>query len=446
MVIVPNIGMFDICLGLIYLIVIYFVAYRYQQRKIKSHPEYRYFLWGISAKVLGGISFALTYIYFYKGGDTFLYFKIAENIREHFSVNVIESFNLLITSFQDLDALDYNPFGKGNHYYERNTTWIFARFLFIVNVLSFGSYLVSSIMLSIISFIGLWLGFIAISRLYPIARKMMFIPFFLIPTAMFWSSGILRDTLVISVFGLLLYSCSNFFVHKKRRFTNAIISLAGLLVLLFLKPISLFILTPCLIVWGLSYLIKRKFSLQKKLIIILLCIMLTSCVGYFVNKTVLIKNSKYQVEHLMSTLKGFQTIHPDYPIPESVYSLGEMDYTFKGVFFKIHQAINVTFFRPYFWEVGSIGTLIAAIESFLLPLFLILILISVKGRILKPIIINKDVIFLLLFSITYAAVTGLSAYNFGALTRFKIPSVLFFCIALIIIYQNNKSTGVKKED
>lgn len=66
MVVIPNIGLFDLGLGLIYLFLIYFFAFRYQQKKILINPEYRYFLFGLSTKIVGSIAFVLISLYYYQ--------------------------------------------------------------------------------------------------------------------------------------------------------------------------------------------------------------------------------------------------------------------------------------------------------------------------------------------------------------------------------------------
>ena len=161
--------------------------------------------------------------------------------------------------------------------------------------------------------------------------------------------------------------------------------------------------------------------------------------GYVLNETVLINNSNYQFGNLMHTLKGFQTIHPDYPNAKSIYAVSEMEYTPLGLFFKIPEALQVTFFRPYLWEVSSFSMLVAGIESLLLLIFSLIVLFAFRLMAFKIIIQNKEIVFLLLLALSYAVLTGLSASNFGALSRFKIPAVLSLSVALILIYDNKKA-------
>jgi len=76
---IPNIGLFDWVLGFIYLFFIYFFAFLYKNKKIKTNPEYKYFILGLTAKLLGGIFFAIISVYYYKGGDTFVFLMLEKD-------------------------------------------------------------------------------------------------------------------------------------------------------------------------------------------------------------------------------------------------------------------------------------------------------------------------------------------------------------------------------
>ena len=442
MVTLPNIGLFDVGLSLVYLVIIYFFAVRCQKNKIEDNPEFRYFLFGLSTKIIGSITFVIVSMYYYQKGDTFLYFQIAEDLRSHLFENFEETISLIFTPYHDLTTFEYNPLEQYNYYYERSSTWFFSRIVFIFNVLSFGSYLVSSILFGVTSFIGLWLGYRTMCKLYLQATKMMIIPFFLIPTALIWSSGILKDTIVMGVIGLLLFIFSNVCIYKKKILSNLLLSIVCFFLLLFLKPILLLILAPCLILWGLSYLLRNTLSFKRKITLVITFFLIAISLWFLINKTVLNVTPKYQMENLLHTLEGFHIQHPKHIIANSSYSLGEIDYTPIGLVKKIPEAINVTLFRPYFWEVKNLPTFLAASESFLLFLFVIFLFFTLKRQHLINVLRNREVIFMITFSFSYAVITGLVAYNFGALSRFKIPVGFFFCLGLILILYSSKKVKI----
>jgi hypothetical protein len=111
-----------------------------------------------------------------------------------------------------------------------------------------------------------------------------------------------------------------------------------------------------------------------------------------------------------------------------------MEMSPKGIFKKIPSAIEVTFFRPYPWEVRNASTLLGAIEGMILLIFTLWLIVKLKLNFFKIIINNKDVLFLMIFALIFAVVVGISSYNFGALSRYKMPAQMFFVIALTLIY------------
>jgi len=51
---------------------------------------------------------------------------------------------------------------------------------------------------------------------------------------------------------------------------------------------------------------------------------------------------------------------------------------------------------------------------------------------------NPNVLFALIFSISFAFAVGVSTFNFGTLARYKIPLLPFFLVALILILHHSK--------
>lgn len=446
MVSIPNITLFDLGLGLLYLFIIYFFAFRYQQKKKNNNPEYNYYLVGLTAKIIGSLGFVIISIYYYQEGDTFLYFQIAEDLRTHLFIDFRGTLDLLFTPYSELINVDYNPLEKYNYYYERSTNWAFGRIVFFFNLISFGSYLVSSILMSTVSFLGLWLGYRAMCSLYHKTSKLMFIPFFLIPTALIWSSGILKDTLIIGIIGILLFTFSNLFIHKTKIWISVVMTVFCILLIQILKPILLFILIPSLFFWGLLYVTKSIQHLFSRIIIRLAIVILIIGVGYFSGQYLFDSSSKYRVENLFQTLKGFQSFHSMevFSKGQNVYTLGGYTSTVWGIIKKIPEAINVTLFRPYLCEINNWPMALGAVESLLLFMVFIYVLVVTRRYLFRIVANNYEVIFTLFFSVTFSAIIGIISYNFGALSRYKIPAILFVTLGLIIIYQE-KDNQLKQD-
>jgi hypothetical protein len=113
-----------------------------------------------------------------------------------------------------------------------------------------------------------------------------------------------------------------------------------------------------------------------------------------------------------------------------------LDGTFGSMARLAPQAINVSLFRPYIWEVKNPLMLLSALESMLL--FVLTIYIIFKKNVgLLAAVTNMNVVFALIFSISFAFAVGVSTYNFGTLVRYKIPLLPFFLIALILIWHHS---------
>ena len=121
----------------------------------------------------------------------------------------------------------------------------------------------------------------------------------------------------------------------------------------------------------------------------------------------------------------------------STYSLGELDGTFSGMLLKAPQAVNVALFRPYLWEVRNPLMAISALECFVLFLFTLYVF-FIRRNVFFKMIMDPNVIFCLVFSLTFAFAVGISTYNFGTLSRYRIPMMPFYVMALALMFNYSK--------
>jgi hypothetical protein len=131
----------------------------------------------------------------------------------------------------------------------------------------------------------------------------------------------------------------------------------------------------------------------------------------------------------------------------SVYSLGEFDGTFASMLSKLPQAVVVTLYRPFIWEVRNPVMLLSALEAIFFLYLTIQMFRSFKIKVLLKMLNDQPVLlFCFIFSITFAFAVGISSYNFGTLVRYKIPLMPFFLAALYIIQSQSeiKSKRPKK--
>lgn len=438
---IPQLGLYDFVLAFIYLFVIYVFALFYVRVKKPNNPEYKYFLWALSAKLFGGIFFAFFTIYYYKGGDSLFYFEAASGWVDYILSDPLDNIKMLFTSEQLLDDYSF----KYNYIYKANDMFTMAYNTILLAFLGMKNYLLTSILFAFVSFLGLWYGYSNISKIYPKASKPLLIGFFLIPTAILWSSGILKDTITQGIIGWLLYSVSNILIFNRKKILSIIIIILSAYILFKLKPYILYILIPCFFIWIQSSskeLIKGSF-IRILILPLLLVGLLVS--GYFITLSFSEGAGKYSLDNVDKTLEGFQSwhIYLSETQDQSGYSLGEFEFTPLGVLFKTPAALNVTFFRPYLWEVRNLPTFLGALEGLALLIFFIYLLLKLRLQFFKLLFKCNEAFFMMLFAIMFGVVVGISSYNFGALSRYKIPAEMLFIVSLTLVYHKHKEEEKK---
>jgi 4-amino-4-deoxy-L-arabinose transferase-like glycosyltransferase len=342
------------------------------------------------------------------------------------------------TSPEAFDLIRRSNFGRYSHEY------IVVQVGMIANLLGLGSYFGATAIYSLISFVGLWKLFLVFRRQYPALEKEMAFATLFIPSVVFWGSGILKDTLTIGMLGFLIYAIDQYFFRKKKNLRVLITILTSGGLIFYAKPYILIAITPAIIIWVVyGYKDRIKISLIRFMFVPFL-IGLIFGATYFVLNLTSKYIPKYALENLLISAQTMQNWHYVEGKNTSAahgrgssYSLGSYDPSLNGVLTKFFPAVNVTLYRPYPWEAHNIAMMGAAIESMLVLIISIYLVLGIGiFRFFR--LLNSDPFLLMcfMFSLLFAFAVGFSAYNFGALARYKIPCMPFYIAALFILRSN----------
>ena len=129
----------------------------------------------------------------------------------------------------------------------------------------------------------------------------------------------------------------------------------------------------------------------------------------------------------------------------SAYSLGEFSPTIGGMLSKFPAAVVVTLFRPFIWEAKNVMALLSALEALVFLYFTVKLLINSRTKLFSLLGRDPNLVFCLVFALIFAFAVGISSYNFGALSRYKIPCLPFYGAFLMIClnYREQKFPAVK---
>lgn len=417
----------DLVLIFLYIALILAVGYSFSQ-KLPYKVIRGYFIKGLALKLLCGLGFAWVYVYYYGGGDTQMYFRGGSAI-----YNAILSEGRGLGVFFDKEVLQYGS----------SSTIFTKQFTGFINLFAFNSFWSCTLLFAALSFIGQWLLFISFFRLFPKLHKSLAIVTLFIPGVLFWSSGVMKDSLCMLFVGVIVYAIQNIFLFRRKKAISILLLIAGFYVIINLKAyIALALLLSLALYALLAFKANIKNPTTRMLIMPFAAVIIFGGALFMMNR---IGESleRYSLENLAETAQTYQNYHFRTSVAGrgsenrtgSAYSLGEMNYSNPlSIAAKFPLAINVTFFRPYVWEVRNPVMLLSALESLLIMLFTIKVMRKTGlGRFFRHIIGNKEVLFCMSFAMIFGFAVGFTTYNFGSLVRYKAPCVPFFLIALVLI-------------
>jgi len=417
------------------ILVVYFFAYKIRN-KVSDNWTRKYFIPALSLKIVGAILLGVIYQFYYGGGDTFGYFTYGSKfIWDAILDSPINGFKLIFSynGAHQPETFIYsskiNNFHSPSAYFVTRVTAIFA-------LITFHTYSATAVLFAVFSFSGLWAMFRTIYRLYPRLHWQFAVAIFFIPSLFFWGSGILKDTLSLGAVGWMVYAFYLMF-YRGKYLKGAIIFIVTAYFLYSIKVYILLSLLPCMIIWLYMLINKRIRPTALRLISLPTTLILFGWLGYWLVIEVSKSNIRYDINNLARTaqITAYDIRYWTGRNAGSGYSLGQLDGTFSSMIKLAPQAINVSLFRPYLWEVNNAFMLIAALESLLILLitFWVLVKAGLWG-LLKQLVSNPVVAFCFVFSFVFAFAVGVSTFNFGTLVRYKIPLIPFYLIGLAIVW------------
>ncbi len=400
----------------------------------------KYYFPALTFKIFGAIALGLLYQFYYGGGDTFNFHTIGSRvIWEAFWDSPSKGLELLFSSGE------YSPrtyeYASKIYFYQDKSSFFIIRISTLFDLLTFSSYSATAVLFAVFSFIGSWAFFIAMYRQTPQLHFWIAVAILFIPSVIFWGSGLMKDTLTFACLGLMTYSISNLFIRHRQKIGSIILLVLSAWIIFSTKKYILLCFLPAAFLWIYANQLRRIKSKVLKLMVVPFIVVMLTCIGYYSLILISEDDPRYSLDRIAETSKitaydiGFYSGRN----AGSGYNLGELDGSFGGMLKLAPQAINVSLFRPYLWEIKNPLMLLSAIEGALLLVLTMYVLIKKRTAVLMS-CSNPNVMFCLTFSLTFAFAVGISTFNFGTLSRYKIPLLPYYTLALIYIlnYKNKE--------
>jgi len=421
----------DLLLTPLYLGLIYALAFAVQGQVTNIYTR-KYFIPALTVKLIGAIALGLIYEFYYKGGDTFNYFHHIKIIQEAFGDSFSAGVKMLTAHGEYIpETIKYSS--RMFWYRSAEAEYDLVRLGAVLAFFSFTTYTVIALFFAVISFSGMWAMYLTFLRIRPQLYKQLAYAVFFVPSLFFWGSGLMKDSICVGALGWLFYAFYKGVILRRQVSSMLLVGGLAAYVLFSIKVYILLSFLPPALLWVFNENSQRIRNAALRTIARPILIGTGLLVAVFAATTLTEGDAKYDVDNIGERSKI--TADYLYGISQegSAYSLGEQDGTISGMLKLAPQAIVVSLFRPFLWEVKNPIMLLSALESLFFLGFTGRILFRLGPQKTIGLIVRTPVLVLcFVFSLVFAATVGIVSYNFGTLVRYKIPLIPFYVAGLLI--------------
>lgn len=434
-----------------------------------TYINYAFFI-----KLFSGVALWYIYTYFYKDksvNDIYKYFQDGKVLAEIFKNNVFDFFSVIrgekLDNPENIKLLENLKFWtKPNSYgiYNDNQTIIILSSL--LNLISNNNLLIANLYMSLISFLAIIVLYKILSP-YLEWKKVYFFILFSSPSIALWTTGLLKETIIVCALSLIVYFTIKL-IRKKNIYL--VIGLIGsILILLISKTYLLGFILPSVGCFAILQILKHthtKLLFIGSYVLIILFFITWSythnpVVYNFKNKTEAEKREEYKrVNHISyeknvlgnnyNILEMLRFKQADYKHEaklanaKSLISTKKMDGQLSNFFACIPFGISNGFARPHLIETNSLPLILPALENFICLLLILCVSIFTRK-------LNRDEQILVFYFGTFIVLTfiflGLLVPVLGNLVRYKAPLLpLFYFCLLSLIDKSKLYTFIHKKD
>ena len=420
----------------VYLAAVYLIAFRFRDRHYPpGHPWRPYFINGLTVKIVGALFIGLLYQYYYGYGDTRYYFIQSQILNSALLESPWKWLNLVLHIPQGYEG-EYINYTSQLFWYSTLNNFMVVIVAAIFGLLTFTTYLPTSIIFAAVSFTGIWAMFRTFAKQYPKLTPHIALATLFIPSTFIWGSGIFKDTICMFGMGWMVNGVFTLLIQRKLRTRDTVMLMLGTWLIFIVKIYILLAFLPAIGLW-------LVFSYSHKIHNVFIRSFLkfglvpVTLLGFYLLSGVFAKElGGYSLERIEATA----TLTQEYIVQSSgeqgaSYSIGEISFTPLGILRTFPAAVNVSLYRPYIWETRKPIQLFNSLETFLFLFITLKILFTVgPRRAWQAIQQDPNIQFCLIFTIIFAFAVGLTSGNFGTLSRYRIPCLPLFGVALVLIY------------
>jgi hypothetical protein len=423
-------------LGLL-LLVIFVYAEVTVSKNIAHAPEFVYFRWGMWARVIGGLAFAFIYIFYYQGGDTIGYYSSAiayDRLLLHDPSSFVTAYFGPIRP-ETLSVFTQETGEPLGFMYYNDQTRAVIKILTFINLLGCQSYFVTTVLVSVLTYGGVWRLYRTFVHYFPQYRRNIAIGVLFMPSTIFWGSGILKDSFTLAGTCYFLVFVDRIVQKRGNVWWNLVALFAAGWTVVAIKPYIFILLLPGAMVLYFYSKIKTIRNALIRYAIVPFTYLIIIAGSYFVLTSLGDRLGKFSIDKALETaVVTSKDLKQEYYEGNS-FDIGDFEPTAVGVLSKFPQATVAGLYRPFLWESRNVMMLAAGLENTFILGITVITVFTLRRRVIYKLISDYPILLCsLLFSVLFAFMIGLTTSNFGALVRFKITLIPLYMGTLMIMF------------
>jgi hypothetical protein len=391
-------------------------------------------------KISFGLLLWLIYTYYYTNratADIYKYFDDSQVLFDALKTQPAHYFKMLFGIGNDTPEFDtyyyrMNHWARSNSLGTYNDGHTVIRFNAFVRLFSFGYYTVHTVFICFISLIGFTAIYKAFVPFLANKKRALFIAVFLLPSVLFWGSGVLKEGLLFFTLGLFIY-----FFQQSFSWKTGFICIAAAV----LMAVSKFYVWLALIP-GLLFLLvirltgKKKIALKLASVLLLVTFLGTSIDRFTGIQNPLVTLTQKQIEFkALAAGNNSDANLKNIPAAGSRIDIPDLQPNLFSFIKNAPVALFTVLFRPFPWKARSPIIAMASLEN----VFILLIILTC---VLHPLPLKQIkweyVLFCLSFVLIQFLIIGETTPVLGAIARYKVPALPFLLIAFLLILDKVK--------
>jgi hypothetical protein len=395
-----------------------------------------------SVRLVAGFALYAVYNWYYLNrevADVFKNYDFAKLLYDHlFWVDRTNFFKICFgqinanSQIQDI-LLRHDVLFKRSDFYIFSSNQLLIRMNALLMVLTGGSYIVHSLVFITLSFIGSIGMYRFTKSIFEISEWKLVLAFFFTPSFIFWSSGIMRDSLLVFLIGMGLFLLWNWRGKIIGYTFSFLLASCFLLIAYLVKNYTLFALFPAIVGLTIAQLVHKRWYV----ILIYFVVIVTYIWGvFFILPEFIGLNLLSELTYLQTDLKNVAIeMHANSRlfIPLINDSLGVL-------VSNLPIALWNVFIEPLPTKIYNFGLFFAFFENLCLLLLAVMVLFWFK----KPTVKNvKGIGFSIIFVFLFASLIGEVVPIIGGIVRYRALFIPFYIVTLLSMMNDENKTIAK---